>query len=595
MVTGERPFRGESQAALIASILQTEPVSVLDVRPTVPAPLGRIVSRCLEKEPGRRWQSAKDLASEMESMSAGDHPRAIPVGRRSWRWLVAVAALLVLSGSAWWLMSALDRIADSESPAGDQAKGPYEPMAVLPFDNITGDPALDQLALGLPTSIITQMTGRLSVVPQQTSFAHRGAEECDAAAAMGVPLIMGGILQKQGDQIRITTQLVECPQGENIWNQPYDDEPEDLFLLQDDLANRITGTVQQVMLGLAARPGKPLHDLFRGTDKEANDRALARLNQEREKDSGDHEWHIWISYAHLYRLLSGWTDDPEASIQAMDNAAQGCRELKELTAGCHDVTGQVHWMSGNGEGLVKSWKAALEATGGWAAFHNLLGLGLAISGDGDEAIEEIKLAMALSATQDRSYRFYEYTMALAHFVEGRDLDAVDWAEKSVELKNVNTLQLPAVLYPIKDAMKRHTSCARPKSSGPTETFRYSRSTTSGPLLNRFTSATSTGCEWQGSRTEADSVSRHARQQRQPRERLTPTEVHSPAVPASAKRQSELAKAARFRCSKEGTGAEGTGRPGAERNQRPLVKRRAAACPPHHPAHLELRYSKHAQR
>ncbi len=149
MTTGRRPFQGDSSAGTLSSILKDTPAAVSELRPELPLELGRIIRRCLEKDPARRMQTALDLRNELEDLKKdSDSGQALrsapalaqPMRRTSWArrglWLGAVVVVLAMSGfAAWW--------ARSREPA------PAAPnkVAVTVFENRTGDASLDPIGV----------------------------------------------------------------------------------------------------------------------------------------------------------------------------------------------------------------------------------------------------------------------------------------------------------------------------------------------------------------------------------------------------------------------------------------------------------------
>ena len=180
MATGKRLFRGESSADVITAILSKEPPPVSDARPDLPFHLSRIVAHCLVKDRRHRYQSTQDIRNELEGLQSEVQTGRIRTGslttpplpesprsRRQLRLIAGAALLVALAVVAFfWLRG-----------PGTRASG-YEAIAVMPFDNLTGDPSQDYVGEGLGAGLITQLSelSGLSVVGRSEVWSLRGKE-----------------------------------------------------------------------------------------------------------------------------------------------------------------------------------------------------------------------------------------------------------------------------------------------------------------------------------------------------------------------------------------------------------------------------------
>jgi hypothetical protein len=166
MVTGQRPFKGESAAATMSSILRDEPAPVSEVRSDLPRQLGRIVNRCLQKQRDDRYQTARGLRNDLRELerevdqdSSASRSAAPNAGRRQlhWPWLAPLAGLLLVVAVAfWWPRGGGDA---SDAPAAAEM-AQRQMIVVLPFGNL-GASDDDDFADGLTEEI----TSRLATVP----------------------------------------------------------------------------------------------------------------------------------------------------------------------------------------------------------------------------------------------------------------------------------------------------------------------------------------------------------------------------------------------------------------------------------------------
>jgi serine/threonine protein kinase/Flp pilus assembly protein TadD len=202
LLTGERPFKGESSAELISAILRDSPREVTQIRVDLPNHLGRIIRRCLEKDPGRRFQSARDLTLELDELARGEQKE------------------------------------EKTAPS----------VAVLPFADMSPEKDQDYFCEGIAEELINGL-GRienLRVASRTSSFQFKGtsADVREIGRQLGVAHILEGSIRKAGNQLRITAQLVNVSDGYRLWSDRYDREMKDIFAIQDEIAESIVNALE---------------------------------------------------------------------------------------------------------------------------------------------------------------------------------------------------------------------------------------------------------------------------------------------------------------------------------------------------------------
>lgn len=155
--------------------------------------------------------------------------------------------LIAVSAAAWWWLQRPDL--EPADPAKFAYALPAKPsIAVLPFDNLSGDPAQDYIGDGLTESIISVLATSpdLFIIARNSSFAYKG-KTADARAVseqLGVRYVLRGSVQRSGDRLRLTAQLVDAVDGRHLWAERYDRALADLFAVQDDITDRILQEMQ---------------------------------------------------------------------------------------------------------------------------------------------------------------------------------------------------------------------------------------------------------------------------------------------------------------------------------------------------------------
>lgn len=215
MATGQRPFQGRSTAELSSSILRDSPSLVSEVRPGIPADLVRIVRRCLEKDPKRRIQTARDVANQFAEAAKAAHPSS---GKQA-------------------------VLAEESSPS----------VAVLPFKNLSADPENEYFSDGLAEEILNALSHvqGLSVAARTSSFSFKGkAVEIEQIAnKLHVANVLDGSVRRAGNRVRVTVQLVDAKNGFQLWSERYERQMEDIFDVQDEIARAIAEKLKLTLHG----------------------------------------------------------------------------------------------------------------------------------------------------------------------------------------------------------------------------------------------------------------------------------------------------------------------------------------------------------
>jgi eukaryotic-like serine/threonine-protein kinase len=194
LLSGRRAFEGDTVADVLTAVLRKSPPSL-----DAPAAVARVVQRCLEKDPRQRYSSMAEVRKALEVRT--------------------VAA-----------------------PADDRAS-----IVVLPFANMSADPENEYFSDGLAEEVIGTLTRvpGLKVIARTSAFAFKG-QNTDVrriADALGVAHVLEGSVRKAGNRVRITAQLISAADGSHVWSERYDRQLEDVFAIQDDIAQAIAAAL----------------------------------------------------------------------------------------------------------------------------------------------------------------------------------------------------------------------------------------------------------------------------------------------------------------------------------------------------------------
>ncbi len=246
MVTGTLPFRGETSGVLSESILNRAPTPPIRLNPELPAKLEAIIDKSLEKDPEVRYQSAAELRADLRRLrrdtesgktpvtTAASPVRQLPLRNAT----LAVLGLLLVLGIAgiWWLRKAPQKSA-SATP------GTKTSLAVLPLQNLSGDPANEYFSDGMTEEIGTKLSKieGIRIASPGAAARFKGAQKDpkDMGQELGVQYLLQGSVRKAGDRVRISVQLIDTSTGFQTWADDFVGDLKDVFSLQDQTALKI--------------------------------------------------------------------------------------------------------------------------------------------------------------------------------------------------------------------------------------------------------------------------------------------------------------------------------------------------------------------
>ena len=237
MLAGEPPISGPTAHAVIAKLLTERPTRLRTVRDSTPESLDNAVARALAKVPADRFATAADFASALEQ------PNALPAtGRPRPRALIAglaVGLVLLALVMVWKLPRPRPEVA---APAADSAS-----VAVMPFDNLSGDPADQYLSHGMTEEVIGQLAkvGSLKVISRTSTEALEGTQLTvrQIAETLGVRHILEGSVRHAGNRIRVAVNLINAATDATVWSATYDRDLADVFAVQEEIARQVVDSL----------------------------------------------------------------------------------------------------------------------------------------------------------------------------------------------------------------------------------------------------------------------------------------------------------------------------------------------------------------
>ena len=435
MVTGELPFRGNNSADMISSILRDRPANIRESNPSMPPQLDRLISRCLEKEPERRYQNAEEFREELGDLqrrlvsgeisidSSLTVPIAEPPAPRR-KWLIpglAVVGVVGIAAAIFGLgrMFGRDSVAEpapqpavAAMPAVAAANTATPSIAVLPFANLSNDQENEYFSDGLTEELIntlSQVDG-LRVAARSSTFAlkDRGLTVQEIGQQLGVTHVIDGSVRRAGDRIRLTAQLASVADGFPVWNETFDREIADVFAVQEEIARSIADNLEVQLVeddaDSMARTGTEDAEAFnlylqgrhawnRRTEEGIRS-AMTLFEKAVERDPN-----FALAYAGLadsYVVLPGYTEaDVDESFEKANEFATMALEMEPTLA--EALTSRAAYLMRQGE-VEKSdelFRAALQQNPNYATAHHWYALLLRGNERIDEAVHHLEMAEQL--------------------------------------------------------------------------------------------------------------------------------------------------------------------------------------------------------
>jgi TolB-like protein/Tfp pilus assembly protein PilF len=441
MLTGKLPFRGEHEAAMVYSIVNEEPADIVRLVPELPPVVANLVGRCLEKDPGERYQHFDDVIADLKRsqkktsrvMTSSSRVSTAAAARRGGKLVPAVIAagvVAILAVAAWLFL-----------PGQGPAEGGEKTIAVLPFENMSGtDDAA--FSAGITEDILTQISkiADLRVLSRFTlkEYDSKGKSPAAIGTELGVAHLLVGSIRRSGDRLRIGCQLIATSDGREIWAETYDRTMADVFAIQSEVATEIARTLKAQLSSaekgrIDRRPTQSTEaygaylsgrELYEQRTAEANSEAIEFFKKAVALDASFALPYAGLADAYLqdvirYRGLSrDWSDSAEASawraISLDPEAAEGWKAL-----------GLAFQITGRLDSAETCYLKAIEKNPNHLPAVGNLGLIYDSRGQADEAVRWYRRGLELNPTASYSY----VNLSALYWTLGMDSNAMTMLDR----------------------------------------------------------------------------------------------------------------------------------------------------------------------
>ena len=324
-------------------------------------------------------------------------------------------------------------------------------IAVLPFDNMSGDPEQEYFSDGIADDIITALSSfrDLFVIARNSTFTYKGkaVDIKRVGRELGVRYVLEGGVRKAGNRVRITAQLIEAETSKHLWAKKFDGDLADIFDLQDEITVSVAGAIQPTVFLAETERVRRKHP----ENLDAYEMCMkgwahgVRLNRQNliearnffqraiELDAEFAQAYCGLAGAHFWEWVLGWSENPERSMADATQAAQRAVDIDEADAVAHAYVGFISIFGGRLDAALKQIDRAVELSPNNAIARCVRSWAYCFDGRPDEGLTEAELALRFSPRDWFRFGFL-HALALSQFLTRDYAAAVETAMKLVSLK-----------------------------------------------------------------------------------------------------------------------------------------------------------------
>ncbi|WP_241559977.1 LuxR C-terminal-related transcriptional regulator [Solirhodobacter olei] len=342
---------------------------------------------------------------------------------------------------------------EAAAPTGSVADHPPRPdkpsIAVLAFENMSGDPQQEYFSDGITEDIITALSRSpwLFVIARNSSFTYKGqsVDVRRVATELGVRFVLEGGVRRAGDRIRVTAQLIDGLTGGHVWSERYDGQLKDVFDLQDEITRQVVASLQTVVhlntaeepVERGTRPDLTVWELTMRAwhllyDFTPDAYAAAKILLERALalDPKSAEANMVLSLINHHVALLGFAQDTLHAAEAAHALGRRATQLDPKNEYAQWALGISCWGLHRHEEGLAALERAVELNPNCSVARGSLGTALALVGRTGESIENQTIAIRMNP-RDPSIFFRFSGLAIANYVAGDHPSAIEWAERAI--------------------------------------------------------------------------------------------------------------------------------------------------------------------
>jgi len=363
---------------------------------------------------------------------------------------------------------------DAESAAPIRKKSEKSTIAVLPFENLSGDSEQEYFADGMTEDIMTALSKNrwLLVSARNSTFAYKGqtVDVRQVAQDLGANFVLEGSVRKAGNRVRVSAQLIDASDGNHLWAERYDRDLDDIFEVQDEITATIAARIEPE-LGAAAR-NRVQHETARSLDawdtyhlasslvyqytKEGNREAQRLFRKVIEADPSFAAAHAGLAYTIFLSMIYFGAEMEDALVDEALKSAQRAVALDDKDANSYFILGRIHLIRREYDQSISDLRTAIDLNPCMATAYCGLADSLSYSGRMAEAIPHFEEAIKLSPHDPRKWAFLTYGSLALMLLERYD-EAADWATRAIAVPN-------ATFWPYAQLVAVHSITSRVDSA-----------------------------------------------------------------------------------------------------------------------------------
>ncbi len=463
MATGKRAFPDKQPSLVVDAILHYDPVRPTLLNQQITPTLEAVMLKALERDPDRRYQSARELRSDLVRVQAGSnitislqppvsasgtHPIA---AGKFWRWkTAAIAALLVITvaGALVWR-----RIAAPVRAGGIHS------IAVLPFTDFAPATGSEEyFADGVTEELINDLSsiGALRVISRNSAMNYKNAHKPlpEIARELNVDAVVEGSVQRSGEQVKISADLVNAREDRNLWGHSYQGDLRNVLSLESEVAQAIAGEIRvhlsaQESANLSRRPVVDprayetyLHAMYLWNRRAPDDLREALAEFKKAIDQDPTSALAWAGLADTYTLLVSASElPPSEGMPLAEAATKKALQLDNSLAQAHASMGIIEWTyEWDSSRAVDEFTRAIQLDPSYAVAREWYGMILGHMGRFTEALEQLQRSHQLDPYSVR----VRVNIARLYYFRG-DYDTAVAMLKQIKQDEPRAWEVPAIL------------------------------------------------------------------------------------------------------------------------------------------------------
>jgi len=452
MLAGKLPFQGEHDQSVIYAILHEEPESLKKARPEVVPEMEQIIGQALAKKPADRYKTMEEFREDMEAVAEGLRPlKAKP---RRVRRILGIRTAYVYSALVILLALILGLNVGGlrNRLLGRVAPAPAIRLAVLPFENLSGDPQQDYFSDGMTQEMIAQL-GRLhpeslSVIARSSVLRYKKTNTPidQIGRELNVGYVLEGSAQREGERVRVTATLIKVQDQSQLWSDSIEREMSGILALQNEVSQKVAGALALKLLPAEqarlanARPVNPeAYDAYlKGLQHSYKlipadiDTAFQYFELALKKDPNYALAYTGISFIWACRQQMGITPPSEAAPKAKEAAIKALALDDSIAEAHYALANIMAWGDWDWPGAEKEFKRAIELNSNFPDARIYYSHLLNIMGRPDEAMAQLKRVLELDP-----YNSLFQSLAAADFLMVRRYDEAIAQARSAQRTNAD--------------------------------------------------------------------------------------------------------------------------------------------------------------